>query len=172
MSAVVFDQASVQRLANALAQVPRKVAQRHLRIGLSAWGGHVRGIARQHVRKATKLLDKSLSVKVTIPAASYNAAHHDKPARVIVGPNRKIKRPIVAKKGGGVRAITEKRAANLRAEGTAVNRYRKPSRYAHLVEKKTPFIAPAAAAGETAGMEKMAQKIRAGLEQEAAAVAK
>ena len=172
MSVIVFDQASAKKLAHNLTELPRRVAIKHLRIGLNAWGGVVRDEARRRVRKATKLLDKSLSVKVTIPDASRNAAHHGKPARAMVGANRKVKRPVVRKRGGGFRAITEKRAANIRADGGNVNRYQKPSRYAHLVEAKTPFIAPAQEAGATAGFQKMATKIEQGLAAEAAALPK
>lgn len=171
MTAIVFDQKSAQQLQRNLEQLPRRVALKHFRIGLNAWGGHVRGIARQNVLRRTKLLDKSLSVKVTIPSASRNAAHHGKPARVQVGPSRKVQRPVIRGKKG-LRAITEKRAANLRAEGKAVNRYQKPTRYAHLVELKKPFIGPAQKSGETVGMQKLADKIRQGMELEAAALPK
>lgn len=166
-TAVVFDQPSAKKLSNALVQIPRRVAIKHQRIGLNAMGGVGRDVARQNVRKRTRLLEKSLIVKVTIPDASRNAAHHGKPARVDMGPSRKVKRPIHRGK-----AITEKRAANLRHKGTAVNRYQKPTRYAHLAEDQQPFIGPAQDAMATRGMARLQEKLRQGLEQEAAAVPK
>lgn len=192
----VFDPKSVAALQDALTQIPRKVAIRHLRIGLNAWGGVVRDVARQHVREETGLLKKSLGVKVTIPDASFNVAHHGKPAHVIVGPARKSGRMMRRRKGElktyarAQRALKANRttqaillAAPLARERMAVKTtldtysdatYRNPTRYAHLVEKGTshsrayPFIAPAVKAGETVGMEKLTTKIRQGLEQEAA----
>lgn len=163
---IVFDQASVKRLVSNLERLPRRVGIKHLRIGLNAWGGVVRDIARQNVLKRTRLLDKALIVKVTIPDASRNVAHHGKPARVMVGPGRRF---VQARLGG--KRLTDRKAVKAVLSGKKV-RVQKATRYAHLVEKKTPFIAPAAQAGETRGFQKLAQKIQQGLELEAAALPK
>ena len=166
MSVIVFDQASAKKLAHNLTELPRRVEIKHLRIGLNAWGGVVRDEARRRVREATRLLDKSLSVKVTIPDASRNAAHHGKPARVMVGPGRRF---VQAVRNG--KRLTDRKATKAVLSGQKV-RTQKATRYAHLVEAKTPFIAPAQEAGATAGFQKMATKIEQGLAAEAAALPK
>jgi hypothetical protein len=166
MTAIVFDATSVNRLIGNLNALPKSVGRKHLRIALNAWGGVVKRVAVAKVRRRTSLLAKSLTVKVTIPAASFDPRHHDKPARVMVGPARNVMRPVHRGK-----AITEKRAANLRSRGTAVTRYAKPSRYAHLVEAIEPFIGPAQQTGATAGFEALRRKLQEGIEQEAAALA-
>ena len=163
--AVVIKQADVQKLIAALTQVSRGVATKHLRIGLNAWGGLVREVARENALRDTSLLIKSLSVKVIIPAASRNAAHHGKPARVMVCPDRNAVRASFIRKGV-VKLLTDRKATKAVLSGAKV-RVRKPSRYAHLVERKEPFIAPATAAGAGPGFDKLATKLREGLEQEA-----
>jgi hypothetical protein len=156
-------------MQNVLRELPKRVIIKHVRIGLNAWGGLVRDKARQDVPEETGLLGKALAVKVTIPDASRNAAHHGKPARVIVGASRKVQRA-VGRIGSRKRALTAKRINRLQAAGASI-RVRKPSRYAHFAEKHKPFIAPAQRAGETAGMEKLRQKLDQGLTIEAATLA-
>jgi hypothetical protein len=79
--AVVFNQSDVKKLVETLSQVSRRVAVKHMRIALNAWGGIVRDEARLNVLEETRLLKRSLSVKVVVPDASYNKAHHGKPDR-------------------------------------------------------------------------------------------
>ena len=198
---LILDPRSVKQMLDNLSKISRKTATKHLRIGLNAWGGVVRDVARQHVRVETGLLKKSLGVKVVIPDASFNKAHHGKPAYVYVGPSRKSGRMMARTKKGTLRglAVAQRELVSQRGFAKAIGAkplareriavalalkafpnaiYRNPTRYAHLVEKGTkrskayPFIEPAAKAGETAGLEKLATKLRQGLELEAAAVAK
>jgi hypothetical protein len=136
-----------------------------MRIALNAWGGIVRDEARLNVLEETRLLKRSLSVKVVVPDASYNKAHHGKPARVMVGPDRKSVRAFLSRPGRDKVLSDKKATAHVLAGGKV--RVRKPSRYAHLVEKKHPFIAPAAAVGAREGFDKLARKLKDGLEQEA-----
>lgn len=170
MSAVVFNQADARKIMRLLEQVSRKVAVKHLRIGLNAWGGLVREVAQNHARQETGLLKKSLAVKVVIPDASYNKKHHGKPARVMVGADRKTVRALLSRPGRD-KLLSDRKALKTVLGGGKV-RVRKPSRYAHLVEQKEPFIAPASKAGEAVGFAKLADKLQQGLEQEVAAAAK
>lgn len=161
-----FDPRSVAAMRNALAQLPRRVAIKHMRIGANAAVGVAKQTAIAKSPRETGTLAKSHVGKVVIPDASHSAAHHGKPVRIIVGPSRKFRR-FVTEGPRGLRAITDKRAAKL-----GVTRIRKPSRYAHLAEKKSPAIAAAQRTLETAGMNKMHEKLSQGLAQEAAALAK
>lgn len=149
------DLASFQRKMEAL---PRRVQIKTLRIALNAWGGIVRDKQKALAQKETGLLSRTLGVKVTIPDASRNKAHHGKPAYVVVGPKRKsgrfmrlnskgsligfgkankelkTNRNFFRAQGSSGRA-TEIGAvkATRKAFGNAV--YRNPTRYIHLVEK-------------------------------------
>ena len=173
---IVFDRRTMEKLRLNLEQLPRRVRIKHLRIGLNAWGGVVKAKAVARAPVETGLLKKSIIVKVTIPDASFDVQHHGKPARVIVGPSRNVVAPFI-RKGGKTRKLGLTRATKLVLGGTKV-RVRKPSRYAHLVEKGTkrskarPFIAPAQRAGERQGMEKLAAKLRDGIAAEVAALRK
>lgn len=167
---IVFDQASVRQLQRNLSVLPRRVAIKHLRIGLNAAGGEAKKVAVATSARETGLLSKSHIVKVTIPDASHNTAHHGKPARVIVGPSRKV-RALVRFKGGERKTVTLARLKKTGFRGNLVS-WRKPSRYSHLAEKKSPAIANAQNALATTGMERLRQKIEQGIAQEAAALAK
>src|SRR5688572_15201680 len=72
----------------ALQEVPRRTYHLHLRKALNKAGGMLRNAASNFARVDTGLLKKSLKVKVKIPAASFNAAHHGKPAYAVIGPGR------------------------------------------------------------------------------------
>lgn len=156
--AIVIDQQTLNQLLANFHRFPKRFGFKHFRIGLNAWGGIVKNKAAENVRVDSGTLKKSLSVKVVIPDASYNVAHHGKPAYVLVGPGRKKGRFLRVKNSGGYvgyakaqRALTAERkrlAAGkigkpLERELMAVSAARKqfpdaifrnPSRYAHLVE--------------------------------------
>lgn len=153
----------VREALHNMRELPRGVQIRQLRIALNAAGGILKRYAAASAPKETGLLKQSIVVKVIIPDASKNTAHHGKPARVIIGPSRKVKRP-VHRGAKGLRAITEKRAANLRHQGKAVDKYRKPSRYAHLAHRKTPYLTTAVNIAGAAAMHKASQKLREGVE--------
>lgn len=155
---VAIDPRSLSHFTIAMQQLPRRVGLRHLRIALNAWGGVVKEVAQSLAREETGLLRKSIGVKVIIPDASWNVAHHGRPSRVIVGAKRKSGRMMRVKKSGGLagfgkaqRALVAERkrletsgVKPLARERAAVKgvlqafsgaRYRNPTRYAHLVEK-------------------------------------
>lgn len=166
---VEIDPKDMGHLLYVLGELPRRVGIKHLRIALNAWGGVVRDKARARVLKRTKLLSKSLTVKVKIPDASHNVAHHGKPAYVIVGAKRGAS-GILARIRGKSKVVGIKRANKIVGLG-GKTRVIRPSRYAHLVEKKQAFIAPAQAAGANEGMTKLAAKLKQGIESEARALA-
>lgn len=191
--AMLLDKGTLNQLLANLRALPRKVGQKHLRIALNAWGGVVRTKARQFVRKQSGLLDKSLSVKVVIPNASYNTAHHGKPPYVLVGPGRRKGRfvnPETLRNVGAAnrfantlrKQLNEAKAANpLRRETLAVKAtqraypkavYRNPSRYAHLVERRYPYISKAQDYGKRDGMAALFNRLREGIQKEARALAK
>lgn len=186
---------------SALNELPRRLRFKHFRIALNAGGGIVSRAAKGYARRRTGLLAKSIGVKVTIPDASHNKAHHGKPAYVIIGPKRKSGRMMRLNKssklvgfGAAQKALAERRKelagfgiAPLAREKSAVALakaahaeavYINPTRYAHLVEKGTkrtkayPFLAPAIAATKGQVVQVIASKIRAGVEQEARALAR
>lgn len=168
-SRVELDPKDYRHLLYVLRELPRRVGIKVLRIALNAWGGVVRDRARQTVLRATKSLYRALSVKVKIPDASYNVEHHGKPAYVIVGAKRQAVGPVIVRKGKR-KSIGLKRATKIVLGGGKV-RANRPSRYAHLVERKRAFIGPAQRTGEQAGMEKLKDKLRTGIESEARALA-
>lgn len=192
-----LDAAYAIRTLNVL---PRRVQFKHLRIALSAAGGIIRTRAVMLARRQTGLLAKSIGVKVVIPDASYNSAHHGKPAYVIIGPKRRSGRMIHAdtlKSCGLAQRALKKSRAGLKEEGsgrsvgltrerTAVKLtlrkfagalYRNPARYAHLVEKGTrrtrayPFLDPAAQQSRPAAFSAFAEKIRIAVNGEAGTLA-
>lgn len=119
----------------AMRELPRRVQLRHLRIALNAGGGILKSTAQSLVPASTGLLKKSLGVKVKIPDASYNSAHHGKPAYVVIGPRRRFVRAAVVK-AGKTRLLGDKTALK-RVLGGGKVQVRSPSRYAHLVERGT-----------------------------------
>jgi hypothetical protein len=161
----------VTEAMNAYKDLPRRVAMKHLRIALNAAGGVMRDAAKARARKQTGLLKQSLAVKVKIPAASYNAAHHNKPAYAVIGAKRNFSRQVMVNKRGAVRSVTAKRAEKLKASGVRLTT-RRPSRYAHLVERVDSFINASARQSQSAAVEKMKAKLSAGISQEAAALVK
>lgn len=173
---IVVDPKSVQRVLANLQALPRNVALRHYRIALNAWGGVVKGVQVSRAPKQrTGLLKKSPTVKVVVPAASYNQKHHSKPAYVIVGPSRSLVRAVADGK-----AISDRKATKRVLSGGRVRTWR-PSRYAHFVEKgiagrrrisPKPFVVPSARAGESEGFRKFVSKIEQGLAAEAAKLPK
>lgn len=181
-----IDPRSYGLMKSALLLLPQRVGFKVLRKALNAWGGFVRNFAKQNAPDETGLLKRSLRVKAVIPDASFNPKHHGKPAYVLVGPARNIVGPVV---GGRVLSI---RKATARVVSGGKVQTRRPSRYAHLIERGTrphqikittksgrqiiiqhpgtkahPFIRPAEQAGATQGMAILQQKLRTGIEEEA-----
>jgi hypothetical protein len=78
----------VQDTLNAFRDLPRAIRNRHMRIAMNAGAGVIRDTAVANAPKQSGLLKKSLKVKVRVPDASYNVAHHGRPAYAVIGPVR------------------------------------------------------------------------------------
>lgn len=177
MMQLKIDSGTYRQLMHNLQIFPRKVMFKHLRIALNAWGGVVRDRMRSLAPKESGLLRQSLSVKVKIPDASYNTAHHGKPGYVVVGPKRGLVRAVTRTKKG-FRQKSAKGIAKAHEKGLSVQ-IRRPSRYAHLLERGTsrgvravPFVRRSQNYGATTGMDKLFNKLRDGIKQETAALSK
>jgi len=158
-SQLVLKLHGVPEALQAFRDLPRRVGFKHLRIALNAGGGIIRDRAKSIVRRESGTLAQSLGVKVKIPDASFNSAHHGKPAYVLVGPKRRSGRMIRKNKKGNLKGFgaaqkflnTERKRLNKEGKLPPLRRehaakvatlkkfpdavYRNPSRYAHLVEK-------------------------------------
>ena len=179
MTSLKIDQRRYLQLMQNLSVLPKRIGLRVFRVALNAWGGVVKQAQKSSWKKRTGLLRRSPTVKVKIPDASYNVAHHGKPAYVIVGPGRDVVGP-VTKINGKSRLLGIKRATKFVLGGGKVKTAR-ASRYAHLVERgiagtvriaPNPAVAMSVAAGETAGFTKLTQKLEQGIAAEAAALPK
>jgi hypothetical protein len=136
--------------AQAMRDVPRRVQLRHVRIGLNKGAGMLRGSVSSMTPRDTGALAKSYKIKVKVPDASFNKAHHGKPAYAVIGASRQkraYRRRTSEGRLIGHGAANKSFAAELKA-GTKLGQarrtventfkdaiYRAPSRYAHIVEK-------------------------------------
>jgi hypothetical protein len=150
----------VKEALHAFRELPRRVHFKHLKIALNAGGGVIRDRAVILVRRRTGILARSLAVGTpVIPDASFNQAHHGKPAYVKIGPKTKAGRFLrLTAKGllrgfgaaqkalmaerkrlaaGKIGKPLERERAAVRAvkAGFGGGLYISPSRYAHLLEK-------------------------------------
>jgi hypothetical protein len=174
------DPSSLAKTQFALEQLPVRVQFRQQRIALNAMGGEVK---REMVARASRdsgLLKKSPRVKVSIPNASRNSKHHGRPAYVVIGPGRKVI-GAVGITGKRKRSLKVLRSANQFAQAARIQ-IRRPSRYAHLVEKghrivrggvtvgrtrARPFVGPAAQVARNRGMAAYTRKLSEGVATEA-----
>jgi HK97 gp10 family phage protein len=125
----------VQDTLNAFRDLPRAIRNKHMRIAMNAGAGVIRDAAVANAPKQSGLLRKSLKIKVRVPDASYNVKHHGKPAYAVIGPARHVVARVATIKGV-VKTITTRQAIK-RSFGGGGFTTRRPSRYAHLVEKGT-----------------------------------
>lgn len=187
----------VPEALRAFDELPRRVRHKHLRIALNAGGGVIRDRYKAIAHRETGLLSKSIGVKVKIPDASFNKAHHGKPAYAVVGVKRKAGRMMRLKrtglKGFGVaqrELVAERKRLNkegklppLRREQAAVKAvlkknqeavYRNPARYAHLAgpkRKGAQVLASAVSQSKSQAVAKVAEKLRQGIDSEARSLA-
>src|SRR4051812_2201580 len=131
----------------AIEELPRRLQNKHVRIALNAAGGVLKRAAQANAPRQTGLLEKSLGVKVKVPAASFNSAHHDKPAYAIIGPRRGFLAPVARVKGQTKKLSI--RAATKRVLGGGKVRARNPSRYAHLAAKSHNVVRGGKVVGRT-----------------------
>lgn len=132
----------------AFTELPRSLRIRHMRIALNAAGGVLRDAAVANTPKESGLLRKAMKVKVSVPEASFNIAHWKRPSYALVGASRNvtgIQRFRASGRKGSfrmmrtfVRGPREARQEFFAKTGLAVaTTLRRPSRYAHLVERGT-----------------------------------
>jgi hypothetical protein len=160
---------------DALYRLPPRVQDRPMRKALSAAGGVIKRAARAYVRRETGLLDKSLIVKVTIPASNYRGNGQNKPAYAVVGASRRVVGPALTI-GGVTKKLSTRRAVAAVLAGVKVQT-RRPSRYLHLVEKghggprpapPHPFLSTAVATVGAYAQAVAIQKLQEGILEEAA----
>jgi hypothetical protein len=168
----------IPEAAAALNELPRRLQIRHMRIALNAAAGLIRDSARSIVRRESGLLAKSLKVGpgpfgAVIPDASKDPRHHGKPAFAVIGPARRYVGPVVGGKSLSIRKATKR----VLSGGTVQTR--RPSRYAHLIEKghggphpasAYPFLSRAVAQSKAAAMAKATRKLQDGIVQSAAEI--
>lgn len=199
MSNLNMQVVGVREALHALRELPRRVHNKHVRIGMNKGAGILRDAARRFARFDTGTLKKSLTIKVKVPDASFNVAHHGKPAYAVIGPargkakyfrrsstgrlrgfgaaNREFKVTVNQLRQGGApgRAISSAARRFVSSKFTNAN-LRNPSRYAHIVErggrrhKSRPFLGMATATNGQRALIETVQKINSGLMAEAQAL--
>lgn len=151
----------------AMQNLTRATQIRGVRIGLNAAVGQIKNqlVANLRHHQDTGLLAKSQRVKVVIPAASRNPAHHDKPAWGLVGAGKGLEGTV--SKRGKAKVLTAKGKAAAKAAGTRTLR---ASRYSHFPEKKHHDMARAAQSAGPAAQAKFAVKVGQFIQSEAAKI--
>lgn len=157
----------VPQALRALSGFAHGVQTRGTRVALNAALGVVKNQVVSNLRRHSKtgLLAKSQRVKVRVPQASRNPAHHDKPAWGLVGAGKGLT-GVRTKRGAKV--LSAKAKATAKAAGTKTMR---PSRYSHFPEEKHGDLAAAARTAGPAAQAKFASKISQFANAEAARLA-
>ena len=174
----------VEECLATFAALPMDIQNRKMRIAMNAGGGVIRDAAVALAPSETGLLKKSLKVKATVPNASHNPAHHGKPAKAIIGASRNVVGVQTFRKSGAMGKVKTARLKKRKKGeadrwarsglllGTTV---RRPSRYAHLVEKGTKrgvkgqhFLSRAVSVAGAAAQSKVIAKLQEGLHEFAA----
>jgi predicted pyridoxine 5'-phosphate oxidase superfamily flavin-nucleotide-binding protein len=161
---LLMDWRTVRRVRDNLGRVEKAVGRKHLLIGLNAAGSPAKATAQAESARETGLLSKSMIVRVPRDRKTRY------PSGVVIGASRKVVRAFIQK--GGVGKLLTDRKATKRVLGGGKVRVRKPSRYAHLAERKKPAIHKAARTLEVVGVPRMIQKIEQGIAAECAALPK
>ncbi len=158
----------VPQAVNALRNFTHGVQVRGTRIALNAALGVIKtaAVANMRQHQDTGLLAKSQRVKVVVPQASRNPAHHDKPAWGLVGAGRGLAGTI--SKRGKAKVLSAKARVTAKAAGARLHR---ASRYSHFPEEKHRDLARAASSAGGQAQAKFAAKISQFAQAEAAKVA-
>lgn len=174
---IQIDDRTYRQLMHNLQTLPKAMQTKHLRIAMNAWGGEVKRKMQDLAPRETGLLRRSITVKAKIPDASFNAQHHGRPAYAIVGPKRRLVQA-VARTPKGFRQKSAAGIAKAHLAGKVVQ-IRRPSRYAHLVDRgtrkgvrATGFVRRAQNHGAGVGIQKLFDKLREGFTQEVNALQK
>lgn len=141
-------------------ELPRTVQNKHMRIGLNAAAGVIRDAAVANAPQDTGLLKRAQKVKVKIPNASYNRAHHGKPAYAVIGTSRRFVGVQTFKKSGARGKVKTVRLKGGQGLATTV---RRASRYSHLAERSSRYLSRARNSHGEAAKEKMLNKLRDGV---------
>lgn len=174
----------VEKALKAFAQLPPRMQFKHMRIALNAGAGVIRDRAKTIVLKKTRLLARSLTVKVKIPNASYNPSHWGKPEYALIGPSRRYFASSVPtqtarrflKGQGPVNRRKIQKTTGRRIPGSGYFGMKFASRYAHVVEKGSKhmmgysFLDTAVRTEGDVAQRKIIRKLEDGLKQEAAAL--
>lgn len=137
----------VQDTLAAFGEIPRAVGNMNMRVAMNAGAGIIRDEAVANIKSRSGLLAKSMKIRVKVPDASFNTAHHGRPAYAVIGPSRNVAGIQTYRKTGRlgkIKALRVKRKGRIESivgrslfgSRVATNLIR-PSRYAHLVEKGT-----------------------------------
>ena len=168
----------VEKAIAAFKQLPIRMQFKHIRIAMNAAAGVIRDKAKQLVPEETRLLKRSLAIKVKIPNASYNQEHWGRPEYAVIGPSRRAISELiqgVTKTG----RLTSKRRISTSGKQSGEGGIKRASRYAHLVEhghggvrpaRAQPFLGPAVRIAGTQAQQKALAKIFEGITKEAAAL--
>lgn len=90
MSIATFKVSGIKFSIDALNQFDGRLRFKAFRIAMMACGGVIKRAVIANAPRDSGLLAKSIRVKVKIPDASYNKAHHGKPAYAVIGAGRGI----------------------------------------------------------------------------------
>ncbi len=168
------DKRSVGQVLKAFDEFPVALKNKHVRIAINAAGGIQKKTAEKFAPKETSLLSKSLAVKAKVPAASRNEQHHSKPAYSVVGPNKNTVRASAVNAKGKTKLLSDKKALKRVLSGGKV-KVRKPSRYAHLAERRgkhpSLFMTRASITSQKAAIFVVKKKLGEGAEAEARRIA-
>lgn len=141
-------------------ELPATVHNRGMRVAMNAGAGVIRDAIVANAPKESGVLRGAIKIRVKIPNASFNKAHHGRPAYAVIGPSRRVVRA-VAKTAKGFRRKGAAGIAKAQAKGLAV-RVRKPSRYAHVAGpgRRQQFVTQAVASHGEAAKAKVILKIQ------------
>lgn len=140
---------------------------KHVRIALNAGAGVYKRFAIAMSPRETGTLAKAYAIKVKIPDASYNTAHHGRPAYAVIGFKRGWSRYAASIKGA-IKALTPRRAQKLSlVDGRSIG-IRTPSRYAHLAGpgRRSTFMQRAALIGARPAANRALWKLQQGIREE------
>lgn len=162
----------VPEALRALEQFSTSIQRKQTRIALSAAGGVMKAevIKRTPVRTGT--LKKYQIVKTALSkdkSIAYTLVGAKRRVKVAVSENKsgelKVIARFITKKDGTIKASGAKRLSKAEAAGKQVA-YQVPSRYSHLAERNTKYLAHSLAACQYRAAEAAIKKLREGVEEE------
>lgn len=155
----------VQEALATFAQLPVTMHNRGMRIAMNAGGGVLRDAMVANSPEDTRLHKRSLKVKVRVPNASRNRAHHGRPAYAVIGAARRFVGVRTFRKSG---KVGKAKIVRLKQGQTLATTVKRASRYSHMLERRTRFMSRAASSARGAANYKMLDKLHQVLRQFAA----